>query len=399
MFSDHVIPSRLSRKSRQNVVYSSWTHLVIFSLLAGCSAASSPLKVTQPPSPPARVFDSSTATPQAEFSSSHLPSPSLPSSATKRLEELWQKRAQPSGATDYPIGSGDVLEIAVPAIEEISTRTVRVSGDGTIELPFIGVVQAVGFTEQELREAVRNRLKTYMHHPRVTVFTREYRSRQVAVLGAVEKPGLYMLASGNDTVLDMISLAGGLKEGAAPRLYLLPAEPIHGNQARALAATLPAQLTSKNPSPQILKSAELVEIELHNLGKGGASAALTLPARPGDVIIVPGGGEVLVQGWVEKPASYKITPGLTVLGAVAAAGGPHFAADTSSVRVIRSGQSGDKAFYVADLDKIKSGTSADLPVQEGDVIEVASSSSKLVPYGVYHFFSSVFRVGATFTGL
>lgn len=192
-----------------------------------------------------------------------------------------------------------------------------------------------------------------MHHPRVTLFIREYRSRQVAVLGAVEKPGLYMLASGSDTILDMLSLAGGVKEGAAPRLYLIPAEPLQSHQARSLAATLPAQLVNHNATPLILKSADPIEISLQSLEKGSTSAPLTLPARPGDVVIVPGGGEVLVQGWVEKPAAYKITPGLTLLGAVAAAGGPHFAANTSSVRILRTGRTDEKMLLIADLEKVK----------------------------------------------
>lgn len=379
-------------------MYILWTLLVTTSLISGCGAARTSTPQEKSPLPPSatRFPVSPTAQPRVLAS---LPTTSPQSTSTSaRLQELWQKRTSLTASPDYPIGSGDVLEIAVPAIEEISTRSVRVAGDGTIELPFIGIIQAAGLTEVQLREAIRNRLQTYMHHPRVTVFTREYRSRQVAVLGAVEKPGLYMLASGSDTILDVLSLAGGLKEGAAPRLYLLPAEPLQSNQAQVLAATLPTQFTGKNPSPQILKSEGLLEIELHTLGRGESSAALTLPARPGDVVIVPGGGEVLVQGWVEKPAAYKITPGLTVLGAVAAAGGPHFAADTSSIRVIRSGNYDNKVFYVADLEKIKSGENADLPVQEGDVIEVASSSSKLVPYGMYHFFTSVFHVGTSISG-
>jgi polysaccharide export outer membrane protein len=371
---------------------------IFISLVAGCSATPTRTPQEQIPHSPSATLLPAAHTTQADAQPVPLTVSEQSTIASARLQDLRQKRAAQTASPDYPIGSGDVLEISVPAIDEISTRTVRVAGDGMIELPFIGIVKAAGLTEVELREVLRGRLQTYMHHPRVTVFTREYRSRQVAVLGAVEKPGLYMLASGSDTVLDMLSLAGGLKEGAVPRLYLLPAEPLRSNQAQALAATLPIKFTNNNPSPQILKSEELVEIDLHNLGTGGSPTALALPARPGDVLIVPGGGEVLVQGWVEKPASYKITPGLTVLGAVAAAGGPHFAADTSSIRVIRNSNNGDKTFFVADLEKIKSGESADLTVQEGDVIEVASSSSKLVPYGMYHFFTSVFHVGTSISG-
>jgi polysaccharide export outer membrane protein len=112
------------------------------------------------------------------------------------------------------------------------------------------------------------------------------------------------------------------------------------------------------------------------------------------VILVPGSGAVLVQGWVEKPGSYKITPGLTVLGAVAAAGGPLFPADTSAVNVMRTGKDGGKILLLADIEKIKRGERSDVSVQEGDVIEVAASGPKLVPYGVYRFFSAVFHIGA-----
>jgi hypothetical protein len=84
-----------------------------------------------------------------------------------------------------------------------------------------------------------------------------------------------------------------------------------------------------------------------------------------------------------------------VLGVIAAAGGPRFAADTGSVKVIRAGKEGEKIFFLADLEKIKRGESPDVVVQEGDIVDVASSAPKLVPYGLYRFFSGVFHVGAS----
>ncbi len=374
-------------------------YMFLLSFLGSCA---SPVHIP-PPAEKASRFPTlqdtpTTASPQLSSGPAARTANNQEAADLERLAQLWQKRTQEGAASDYPIGPGDVLEIAVPAMEELSNRTVRISGDGTIALPFVGVVQASGLTEEGLREEIRRRLEDYMYNPQVNLFVREYRSRQVAVIGAVEKPGLYSLASGADTILDMISLAGGMKEEAAPRIYFIPAEPVENGKAKELASTLPVQLVSKDSSPLILKSADPIVIDLKSLTKGGNQVYLTLTTRPGDVIMVPGGGEVLVGGWVEKPASYKITPGLTVLGAVAAAGGPHFAADTNSVKVIRTGKEGEKIFFLADLEKIKHGESSDIPVQEGDVIEVSSSTSKLVPYGLYHFFSSVFHVGAVVGG-
>jgi polysaccharide biosynthesis/export protein len=316
-----------------------------------------------------------------------------PTTDLDRLAQLWQRRTREYVVSDYPIGPGDVIEISVPAMQEITDRLVRVSGEGTMTLPFIGTVQAAGLTEEELREALRRRLEQYMHVPQLNLYVREYRSRQVAVIGAVAKPGLYSLASETDTVLNMIASAGGMMPEAAARILLIPAERVESEKAREVAAALPMQLVSKDPAPLILKRTDPIVIDLQNVERGGQQQYLPLPVRPGDVIIVPGGGEVLVQGWVEKPGAYKISPGLTLLGAVAAAGGPLYPADPNAVRLIRSGKQGEKIAYTADLERIKRGEGSDITVQEGDVVDVTSSTPKLIPYGVYRFFTSIFHIG------
>lgn len=314
----------------------------------------------------------------------------------QRLARLFQRRRQEGLVGDYPIGPGDVLQIYVPGMEELKDLTVRVSGDGTISLPFVGVVHAAGLTDKALREEIWHRLRAnYMHDPQVSLFVKEFRSRQVAVVGAVQKPGLYSLASGADTIFDMISQAGGMTAQAAERILFIPAELVEPEKAKEIVSALPPQLVSRDLSPLIMKSVDPIVINLNTLIRGGNEIYLALPARPGDVIMVPGSGEVLVQGWIEKPGSYRITPGLTILGAVAAAGGPMFPADTGSVKVIRTNKQGNKTFFLANLETIKRGEEPDLPVQEGDVIEVSSSSPRLIAYGLYSFFSSVIHIGAS----
>ena len=142
-----------------------------------------------------------------------------------------------------------------------------------------------------------------MRNPQVNLFVREFRSRQVAVLGAVQKPGLHNLASGADTIFDMISQAGGMRADAAQRILLIPADPVEPEKAKAIAATLPAQVVSQDPSPLILKDIDPIVVNTSTLLRGGNQAYLGLPARPGDVIVVPGASEALIQGWIEKPGS------------------------------------------------------------------------------------------------
>jgi polysaccharide export outer membrane protein len=317
-------------------------------------------------------------------------------SDAKRLTLLWRERTQSRVATDYPLGPGDVLEVSVPGVQEITNRTVRVSGVGTIAFPLIGTIQASGLTEEKLQEEIRRRLAAdYMHNPQVNIFVREYRSRQVAVIGAVARPGLYNLTSETDTVLNMISLAGGMTGEAAPRIHFIPAEPIEKEKARELTSTLPVELISQNPTPLLLKRTDPLVIDLKNLTAGTNQLYLALPVRPGDVLMVPGGGDVLIEGWVAKPGSYKVTPGLTVLGAVAATGGPLFAADTGSVKIIRTDKTGEKTFFLANLDGIKRGEQPDIPIQEGDIIEVSSSAPRLVPYSMYRLFTTVIHIGGS----
>jgi polysaccharide export outer membrane protein len=311
----------------------------------------------------------------------------------EKLAALWLKRSQEKARSDFPIGVGDVVEISVPAIEELRTRTVRIAGDGTIALPFIGKLEAAGLTEEELQQQLVERLKQYMYSPRVIVFVKEYRSRQVAVLGAVAKPGVYNVTNGADTLLDMISQAGGITSAADPKIYLIPAEPVGKEQSRQIVSTLPQGLLQQDPAPLILKRTDPIVIDVKQLTFGGNQQYLSLQVRPGDVIMVPGGGQVLVEGWVEKPGAYPVTPGLTVAGVVVQAGGPMYPADVASVKVIRNERGGGKTTTITDLKKIKNGETPDIPLQGGDIVEVSYESGKLVAYGLYKFFATAVNIG------
>lgn len=313
----------------------------------------------------------------------------------EKLAALWRDRRRQGAGLDYPVGPGDVVEISVPAMPEIGAKTVRVSGEGTISLPFVGRIQAEGLREEELAEAIRTKLEKYMYNPRVAIFIKEYRSRQVAVLGAVGKPGLYSLSSGADTIMDVVSRAGGILPAADPRIHFVPAEPVEKEKAKELALALPEGVLAKDPGALILKKTDPIFIDIKELAYGGNQIYLSLPVRPGDVIMVPGGGQILVEGWVEKPGAYTVTPGLTVSGIVAAAGGPSFPADTASIKIFRGEQKGGKSVLVANLQDIKAGKQADIALQGGDIVEIASETSKLIPYALYKFITTVVSVGVS----
>ena len=65
------------------------------------------------------------------------------------------------------------MEISVPAIEELRTRTVRISGDGTLALPFIGKIEVAGLTE-EVREAFLDMPMRELTKPVAELLDREW---------------------------------------------------------------------------------------------------------------------------------------------------------------------------------------------------------------------------------
>ena len=331
---------------------------------------------------------------------------------TTRLDALYRSRTRGTTVADYPIGPGDVVEISVPPIDELRERTVRVEADGSISLPMLGALQAGGLTEKQLRAALSERLKTYMYKPEVDVFVKEYRSRQVAVVGMVNSPGLITLTSPNETVLDMMTRAGGLTATAADEIILMPAEEnkqqVIGRIAEVSAnGADPAVALHNGGSPSAASTAReaafkrgelgaLLRQNSHPLIIGLKSTALTgggtylnMPVRPGDVIVVPGGGDVMVIGWVQNPGHFQVGAGLTVLGAIGAAGGPMFAANRSDVHLIRTRRDGSKLVLEIDLDKVRDGQQADFPVRGNDVIDVPYSAAKVGPYVFYQILSKM----------
>ncbi|HUI24862.1 MAG TPA: polysaccharide biosynthesis/export family protein, partial [Candidatus Kryptonia bacterium] len=142
----------------------------------------------------------------------------------QKLDELRREREAAGLGRDYRIGSGDLVEVSVFDIDDLE-RTVRVSGAGSITLPLIGTVKAQGLTERELEAEIAGKLgDRYLNNPQVNVFVQEYVSQKVAVIGAVLRPGQYSLTKDKNTILDMLSQAGGLARDAGSRIYLLPGE-------------------------------------------------------------------------------------------------------------------------------------------------------------------------------
>jgi protein involved in polysaccharide export with SLBB domain len=116
--------------------------------------------------------------------------------------------------------------------------------------------------------------------------------------------------------------------------------------------------------------------------------------RGGDVVIVPGNGHFVVEGWVEKPGTYPMEAGLTLRGAIATAGGLSFPAEPSDVRIFRRAPNGAAEALRANLNEISQQRAPDIYLHEGDVVEVSSSKMRLVSWGAYRVITDIVRASA-----
>jgi len=192
---------------------------------------------------------------------------------------------------DYKIGPDDLIEISVFEEEKLN-KAVRVSSQGNISLPLLGILKVRDLTANELEKEIRDLLaEKYFQDPHVGVFIKEYRNQRISVMGAVEKPGVYDV-SGQKTVLDLLAQAGGLKEDAGQLLFLI--RPVGSGEEAP---------EGKKESDGEIPRTYIIDLE-EMLVKGDLT--LNLPLIHGDVLNVPVSGKVFVGGEVNKPGGFPL---------------------------------------------------------------------------------------------
>jgi polysaccharide export outer membrane protein len=116
----------------------------------------------------------------------------------------------------YIVEPPDVLYIEaltiLPNRPLLGERLVR--QDGTISLGYYGQVHVAGLTLLEIENKIRLHLKRYVENPQVYVDVASFNSKVYYVLGQVQQQGR-LPVTGKETVLDAITLAGGLTNFAA----------------------------------------------------------------------------------------------------------------------------------------------------------------------------------------
>jgi len=131
----------------------------------------------------------------------------------------WGQTPAQGPAQTYVLGPDDQLTIHVVEGDEINGKVYRIDDKGDLDVPMIGSLRAAGLTVHEVQTRITDKLRVYIKEPKVTVVLSEMRSQPVSVIGAVNMPGVHQL-QGHKTLIEMLSLAGGLRQDAGYRLKI-----------------------------------------------------------------------------------------------------------------------------------------------------------------------------------
>lgn len=230
-------------------------------------------------------------------------------------------------ALEYLLTVGDIVRVSVYDNPELSME-VRVAESGSISLPLIGQVEVVGLTmsQTETRIASLLREKKFVVNPHVNVLVTRALGNVVSVLGQVNRPGRYSMETGGSRVTEMIAYAGGVAPEGGYVVYVSGLR--GGSQFRR-------------------------EIDLESVFRSGDSED-DLVLLGGDVLFVDRAPSFFIYGEVQKPGMYRLEREMTIMQAMAAAGGLTQNAASKRVVVNRRSSSGaveERSIALSDFVK------------------------------------------------
>jgi len=283
---------------------------------------------------------------------------------------LRAQQAQPPPAAEqrsvYRLGPLDVLAIRTPdTTEENATeRTVRINPDGFINLPLIGRVLAAGLTVEELEQVLAHNLKAYYKEPQVGVSVLEFRSQTASVLGMVNNPGVLQLQGGK-TLIDVISLAGGMKPEASSTIRIT---------RKKERGPIPLPKVREDATGQFA----IAEVNMRAIIEA-RSPELNILVMPDDIITVLAADLIYIVGEVNRPGTVVLSnqDSISVMQILAIAGGHTKAASLKKCWILRS-KPGEPARTEIPLNisKIKDRKAEDVALLPNDILLVPGSAGK-----------------------
>ena len=272
-----------------------------------------------------------------------------------------------SSSTDrllYHLGPGDEIRVQQPYAEELDGKIARIDDVGFATLPLVGKVKVGGLTIEQAESLLTSRLSDLLLNPQPIISMVEYRSQPVSVVGAVNNPGVIQL-QGRKTLLEMLSLAGGLRPDAGSEVEI----------TRQVAnGHVPVAKERLDPSGDF----STATIDLTKL-LNGTNPGANIVISPNDVITVPKAELIYVTGDVKKPGGFPMSSGagISVLQAVSLAEGLGPQAAPKNAKLFRPrGDGPEKDEIPVDVASIQAGKTADVGLKPGDILFVPDSAPK-----------------------
>ena len=280
-----------------------------------------------------------------------------------------------SSEEDYRIGAGDVIEIQVEDMPEVS-KSIRVTASGTFLMPILGRMKAKGKTPEGLGQEIADRLRgDYLKDPKVNVVVREYNSRSFFIQGAVRNPGVFQI-EGRPSLLTLITLAGGLADNHGAVTFIIRKAKPTGEavQDKSSAESIPGLPVADGEGEE--PKYELLRVNINSLLKGnfGNNALL----QPGDIVNIPPSDVFYVAGEVKAPGSFSLKEGTTLRQAVSLAQGTNFNAATDKAIIFRDDANGTRQEIHVDIGAVMKGKKDDVPILANDIIIVPNSRMKSI---------------------
>jgi polysaccharide biosynthesis/export protein len=292
-------------------------------------------------------------------------SPRLPTDRTQTRFDVRQPQLEDTPAellrafnaeesANYRIGPGDRLTISFWGRPELSGKQ-TVGPDGYVSLPVVGAIELAGLDREESRARVSAAYGKFYDDPLVTIGIDEYVSNRILVLGRVTNPGALQFVN-PPTLLDAIALAGGL--------------PVGGTGSEKATLRRVAVFRGRD---------RVVWIDLKDL-LAGRNLSLNLQLRANDLVYLPDANDQLVYalGEIESPGAYNLSPEMTLLDIVAAAGGLTENANPREITLVRPDQNQSMTVDLRDL--LRPNAELNVSLAQGDVLYVPTSGLGKVGY-------------------
>lgn len=264
----------------------------------------------------------------------------------------------------YRIGPADVLDIRIYNRPQLSREAVRVEGNGMIRMPLIETeIQAACLTEGELAKEIATRYAKFYRNLQVDVFIKEYHSRQVAIIGAVNEQGRFELQR-RVRLLELLTYAKGPSPKAGQTINVV-----------------------RSAAPSICKTAnedEIAGFTSYRLGdtlRGDSNANPYLES--GDIVTIPDADQVYVVGNVFMPLTIPLKEPITLTRAIAMAGGPKQDTKKDKIRIVRQEPGAQaKKEMIVDLVAIEKRQAEDIQLLPNDIVDVPTATGRSLLRGL-----------------